>query len=155
MSDQRSESVASDDCRNIVEREHAKLIAAYYRGEIGRLMQQAEHWAANDYPLAVHHRLRKAQAYFQIVSLFERGGAGNENPFDVMRRVVDRGAGDKPHGTYPPSKELARYYDPAFVAALPPMPSRPASPPPESGTEQAPAPVKALPPAHVEPGGST
>lgn len=92
----------------------AALIVAYYRKEIGRLMHQAEHWAANNKPLAVHHRLHKADAYYQIVVLFERMGQHGQNPFDEMRRELARPCINPP-GIYPPSTDLYRYREPAFV----------------------------------------
>lgn len=98
------------------ERELAALIVTFYRGEIGRLMQQAEHWAANGKPLAVHHRLHKADAYFQIVALFEQFEQWDKNPFDEMKESIERGH-IKPLGTYPPSVDLNAYREPAFVVA--------------------------------------
>lgn len=96
------------------ERDLASLIARYYRQEIGCSMQQAEHWAKENYPLAVHHRVRDADSNYQIVSLCERFASWNENPFDVMRRAVARGL-LKPAGTYPPTAEIHAYRDPAFI----------------------------------------
>lgn len=108
-----------------IERECAELITAYIRREIGRLMHQAEHWAAEGYPLAVHHRLRTAQAYFQIEVLFDpaRQALGYAPGFDQIREALARPE-IKPPGAFPASAELHRYYDPAFVAALPAMPER-------------------------------
>lgn len=101
--------------REEVERECAALLAAYCRREIGRLMQQAEHWAENGKPLAVHHRLMKADDYYQIVSLMERDPAkGWRLPFDEIRRELARDP-IKPPGAYPPSAALYRYRDPRFV----------------------------------------
>jgi hypothetical protein len=95
----------------------ADLIARYFRAEIGRLMQQAEHWAENGKPLAVHHRLQKSDAYFQIVALFERHMRGEwGDSFDYMALHMDR-AQVKPHGAYPCSAELHRYNDVRFVVA--------------------------------------
>lgn len=103
--------------REIVEAECAALLAAYLRKEIGRLMQQAEHWAANDKPLAVHHRLMKADNYFQILALMEREPAkGCRLPFDEIRDSLKRPSIYEP-GAYPPSADLYRYRDPAFVVA--------------------------------------
>lgn len=96
------------------ERDLASLIATYYRQEIGCSMQQAEHWAKENYPLAVHHRVRDADSNYQIVCLCERFVSWNENPFDVMRREIARGL-LKPAGTYPPTAEIHAYRDPAFV----------------------------------------
>lgn len=92
----------------------ADLIARYYRHEIGRLMQQAEHWAENGAPLAVHHRVTKADNYYQIVVLFERFRQWNKNPFEVMRDTLARGH-MKPPGTWPPTMTIHRYRDPVFV----------------------------------------
>jgi hypothetical protein len=95
----------------------ADLIARYFRAEIGRLMQQAEHWAENGKPLAVHHRLQKSDAYCQIVALFERhmrGGWGDS--FAYMALNVDR-AEATPHCAYPCSAELHRDNDVRFVVA--------------------------------------
>ncbi|XUM21041.1 hypothetical protein ACRAVF_33925 (plasmid) [Bradyrhizobium oligotrophicum S58] len=97
--------------------EIAALIAAYYRREIGRLMQQAEHWAANDKPFAVHHRVTKADNDYQVVALFERHGKFDQDVFELMRAEL-AGQDIKPPGTYPPSAAINRYRDPAFVAAL-------------------------------------
>lgn len=96
------------------ERELADLIARYYRQEIGCCMQQAEHWAKENFPLAVHHRVRKADAYFQIVALCERFAEWNENPFDAMCDALKRGL-IKPPGTYPPTAEIHAYRHPTFV----------------------------------------
>ena len=104
------------------QRETADLIVRYYKNEIARLMHQAEHWAANDKPLAVHHRVLKADSYFQIVCLFERFATWNENPFDKMRSELESPT-EKP-GTYPPSIELNRYREPEFVAAILAKPKR-------------------------------
>lgn len=94
----------------------ATLIADYFRREIGRLMQQAEHWAAHDRPFAAHHRVMKADAYYQVVSLFGRHGKFEQDTFEIMQ--VELGAPEiKPPGVYPPSAELSRYRDPAYVAA--------------------------------------
>jgi hypothetical protein len=99
------------------ETEHAELIAAYYRREIGRLMHQAEHWAANDNPLAVHHRVTKADSYYQIVSLFERHGKFDQNVFAIMRDELAR-QDINPPGRFPPELPIHRYRDPAFAAAM-------------------------------------
>lgn len=96
------------------ERDLAALITSYYRQEIGCSMQQAEHWAKENYPLAVHHRVRDADSNYQIVALCERFASWNENPFDVMRREIARGL-LKPAGTYPPTAEIHAYRDPSFV----------------------------------------
>lgn len=87
----------------------AALIARYYRAEIGRLMGHAEHWHANGKPLAVHHRINKANAYFQVVHLME-----GEDPFGTMERELARPP-MKPPGAYPPSREIAQFSD-AVVA---------------------------------------
>lgn len=105
----------NDDLR--AEAECARLLAAYLRKEIGRLMHQAEHWAENGKPLAVHHRLMKADDYFQILVLMERDPAkGWKLPFDEIRADLER-PDIHPPGAYPPSADLYRYRDPAFVAA--------------------------------------
>lgn len=96
------------------ERELADLIARYYRREIGRLMQQAEHWARENYPLAVHHRVHSADAYFQIVAICERFAEWGENPFQKMREELSREP-IKPPGRYPPTAEIHAYREPAFV----------------------------------------
>lgn len=96
------------------ERELAALIARYYRREIGTLMQQAEHWAAENYPLAVHHRVTKADVYFQFVAFCERCGEFDENPFEKMRQDLARPP-IKPPGAYPASAEIHAYREPAFV----------------------------------------
>ncbi|PCG09692.1 hypothetical protein COA17_07510 [Sphingomonas ginsenosidimutans] len=103
--------------REAIEAECAALLAAYLRKEIGRLMQQAEHWATNGKPLAVHHRLMKADDYFQILVLMERDPAkGWKLPFDEIRESLKRPAIYEP-GAYPPNADLYRYRDPAFVVA--------------------------------------
>jgi hypothetical protein len=105
------------EASGMVERECAALLAAYIRKEIGILMHQAEHWAANGKPLAVHHRLMKADSYFQILVLMERGpGKGWKLPFDEIRASLARPEINPP-GAYPPSKDLYRFRDPAFVVA--------------------------------------
>lgn len=99
-----------------VEREAAALVAAYYRREIGVLMQQAQHWADNGKPLAVHHRVMKADHDFQIVALMERDPAkGWKPPFDEMRESLARPT-VYPEGPYPPSAELHAYRDACYVA---------------------------------------
>lgn len=97
-------------------RVYAKLIADFYRHEIGVLMHQAEHWRVRGKPLAVHHRLHKADSYYQIVVLFEAFASckSDDDPFLRMRAEIDR-APIYPPGEYPPSAELNRYRDPAFV----------------------------------------
>lgn len=94
---------------------HAKLIHDFYMREIGRLMQQAEHWAENDKPYAVHHRVNKANAYFQVAVLFDpaRRALGFDEPFSQMEKAI-ASAPIKPDGTYPPSADLARYASPDF-----------------------------------------
>lgn len=100
-----------------VENGLADLIVAFYEREIGRLMHQAEHWAANGAPAAVMHRLHKADAYFQIVCKFRRGIEGFEvRPFDEIRKSLTQDQITQP-GKYPPSADLHRYRDPEFVAA--------------------------------------
>lgn len=114
-----------DEGRAQIERECADLIARYYRREIGRLMHQAEHWAENGKPLATHHRLHKADSYFQIVSLMERDPAkGWKLPFDEIRHQLARQPLNPP-GTYPPTAELHRFRDASFVAALATTPADP------------------------------
>ena len=98
-----------------IEAECARLLACYLRREIGVLMHQAEHWAENGKPLAVHHRLMKADNYFQILVLMERDTTkGWKPPFDEVRARLERPDIYAP-GAYPPSKDLYRYRDPAFV----------------------------------------
>lgn len=101
-----------------IERQCAELIANYYRAEIGRLMQQAEHWAENGAPLATHHRVNKADSYFQIVCLMERDTAkGWKPPFEEIRDQLAKPP-MKQAGAYPPSPALHRYRDACYVAAL-------------------------------------
>lgn len=101
-----------------IERQCAELIANYYRAEIGRLMQQAEHWADNGAPLATHHRINKADSYFQIICLMERDTAkGWKPPFDEIRDQLAKPP-MKQAGAYPPSPALYRYRDACYVAAL-------------------------------------
>ena len=95
----------------------ANLVVSYFRREIGRLMHQAEHWAKNDKPLAVHHRVTQADAYYQVVSLFERHGKFDKNVFDIMRSEVAR-QDVFPPGQYPPSSEVNRYRDPVWAWAM-------------------------------------
>jgi hypothetical protein len=98
------------------ERDLAALIAKYYRREIGTVMQQAEHWAKENYPLAVHHRVMKADSYFQFVALCERFAEWGENPFEKMRHDLAREP-MKPPGTYPPTAEINLYRHPKYVVA--------------------------------------
>lgn len=99
------------------ELELAALTARYYRAEIGRLMQQAEHWMEKGYPLAVNHRVVKADNYFQIVALMEQNPTqGFPSPFETMRASLSIPLA-LPHGAYPPRAELHRFSDPVFVAA--------------------------------------
>ena len=93
------------------------LITAYFRREIGRLMHQAEHWAKHDKPLAVHHRVTKADAYYQVVSLFERHGKFDQDVFAIMRDEVNRQDIFAP-GAYPPSAYIHRYRNPTFVCEM-------------------------------------
>lgn len=96
-----------------------QLVHDYYRGEIGRMMQQAEHWAEPDkeLPLAVHHRLRKADEMFQVVAMFDptRLNRGHKDPFTSMADQMASPFWSKDWGAYPPSVELHRYRDPRFV----------------------------------------
>ena len=101
----------------MTEDQTATLIAEYFRREIGRLMQQAEHWASHDKPFAVHHRVTKADAYFQVVALFERHGKFDQDVFEIMRAEL-ASPEIKPPGAYPPSAAMNRYRNPAYVAAL-------------------------------------
>lgn len=113
------------DERAQIERECADLIARYYRREIGELMHQAAHWAEIGKPFATHHRLHKADSYFQIVSLMERDPAkGWKLPFDEIRHRLARQPLNPP-GTYPPTAELHRFRDASFVAALATTPANP------------------------------
>lgn len=96
------------------ERELADLIERYYRRKIGIEMQQAEHWADRNFPLAVHHRVIAADNNYQIVAMCERFRTFNENPFDAMRRELERPP-IKPLGTYPPSERLHAYRHPSYV----------------------------------------
>lgn len=100
-----------------IEAECASLLAQYLRKEIGELMHQAEHWAANGKPGAVHHRVMKADNYYQVVSLMERDPKkGWGLPFDEIREALSRPPVNPP-GVYPPSPDLHSYRDPLFVAA--------------------------------------
>ena len=106
------------EAETLSRKSHAKIIHEFYKREIGRLMQQAEHWAENGKPHAVHHRIRKADAYFQVVVLFDpaRRDLGFDEPFLQMERAI-ASAPVKPDGTYPPSAELARYASPDFFVS--------------------------------------
>jgi len=106
------------EVRATVEREMAAQVVAFYRGEIGRLMQQAQHWADNGKPLAVHHRLRKADAYFQVVCMFDRSEAQGWAPIGERLRVVDNPVKGQSHGAYPGGAALHRYRDPQYVSSL-------------------------------------
>jgi len=108
--EQMNRAVAAEKALAGKERELADLIARYLRQEIGSCMHQAEHWANKNHPLAVHHRVRKADAYYQIVTLFERC----DDPFGDIREALKRGL-MFPAGTYPPSADIHAYRDPAFV----------------------------------------
>ena len=100
------------------EDELAQLVAAYYRREIGRLMAQAEHWAKNNKPLAVHDRACSADNYFQIVVLMERDvSKGWKRPFDEMRDSLARPPIPEHIGAYPPSAEISAYRDPQHAVA--------------------------------------
>jgi hypothetical protein len=99
------------DLRDSVIEDDADALKTWLWAEIGRLMHQAEHWANNGRPHAVLYRLHKADAYYQIIALCDRG-----NPFKAMRTEVARQAQDVP-GAYPPSADLARYRDADFVAS--------------------------------------
>ncbi|HTK34598.1 MAG TPA: hypothetical protein VL358_04820 [Caulobacteraceae bacterium] len=96
----------------------AALIHAFYTREIGRLMQQAEHWAANGKPLAVHHRLQMADAFYQVAVRFEpsRRARGWPEPFSDIEASLKRPE-IKPPGQYPSSASLYRYSDVRFVVA--------------------------------------
>ncbi|WP_257164641.1 hypothetical protein [Bradyrhizobium sp. SRS-191] len=107
----------ADAAIRAVENAHAQLIATYFRREIGSLMQQAEHWAANGKPFAAHHRVTKADNYYQVVALFERHGLWNENTFDNIAADLAR-PDIKPPGAYPPAPALDRYRDPAYATAM-------------------------------------
>ena len=97
------------------EAELAALIVSYYQREIGELMRHAEHWAKENFPLAVHHRVTKADAYFQIVAQFERSaGTGFANPFEAIRSALEREPLFPP-GKYPPDRDIHAYRDPAFI----------------------------------------
>ncbi len=98
------------------EKDLADLTAAYYRREIGRLMQQAEHWKEEGKPLAVHIRLHRADSYYQVVSLMERTTREGKSPFDEMRRTLARPEVDV--GAYPWTKDMLPYYEPVGVAAM-------------------------------------
>lgn len=101
-----------------VEGECAALTARYYRREIGILMQQAAHWAEKDHPFAVHHRVNKADNFYQIVSLMERDPEkGRKPPFDEMRSALERST-IYPPGAYPPPADLHRYRDARFAVAV-------------------------------------
>lgn len=97
--------------------ELAALIHTYYMHQIGVMMHQAEHWAANGKPSAVNHRLHKADNYFQVAVLFDpaRRSSGWDDPFKQMRDELARPEINPP-GKYPPSRELFRYSDARFVA---------------------------------------
>ena len=107
----------------------AQLIHDYYTREIERLMHQAQHWHDEGrHPAAVHHRVTKADAYYQIVAFFDPAklALGWKDPFEQMSEALARPR-IKDQGTYPPSAELHAYRDPRFtaqklaeVAAMPP-----------------------------------
>jgi hypothetical protein len=108
--------------------EASQLLHDFYLREIGRLMQQAEHWAQNGKPLAVHHRIMDADAYFQVVVQFDpaRRKLGFGEPFANMADELSRQP-IKPLGPYPPSPVLHNYRNPLFVAsALAHQPPQPA-----------------------------
>ena len=110
-----------DDIPDTREREIADLITRYYRRKIGILMQQAEHWDAKGFPIAVHYRLHAADTYYQVVHLFERMAEGNGNPFEEMASDLSREP-IKPLGKYPPSKEMHdKYRDPRSSAFAQPV----------------------------------
>ena len=97
----------------IDEMDAAKLMANYLRREIGKLMQQAEHWDKEGVPLAVHHRMHVAEHHHQIICMLEGFGCGKDkNPFQMMREELARPPMKSP-GTYPASQEMHdKYYDP-------------------------------------------
>jgi len=99
--------------------EAAKLIHAYYQRQIGRLMQQAQHWHdEGGHPLAVHVRVTMADAYFQVANLFDpaQRALGWDDPFKRMQEELERPMA-KEEGKYPPSRELHAYRNPSFTAA--------------------------------------
>ena len=107
------------------------LIHRYYMRQIGKLMHQAQHWHENSRPFAVHHRVMKADAYFQVANLFDpkQRELGHKCPFEQMRNWLAL-AEKWETGSYPPSPELHRYRDPVHVVAL----STPTSQPPAAET---------------------
>lgn len=94
------------ELRAEIEAELSDLMFRYCQREIGRLLQQAEHWAPT-HPLAVHHRLMTADALYQIQVLFDPGRQANGWPpgFDQVRNAL-AAPEIYPPGKYPPSLEL-------------------------------------------------
>ena len=111
-------ALEAEPTRKQLEDEHAALIVDHYRCAIGRLMQQAQHWhEEGKHPLAVHHRVMKADSYYQIVALFGRDG-NRATGFEQIRHALNMPITRKDLGTYPPSPELHVYRDVAYVAKL-------------------------------------
>lgn len=98
---------------------HAKLITDYFNREISTLMHQADHWAKEGKPLAVHHRLATADSYFQVVTLFDLATKNSDryDPFEQMRKVLEAPRVG-PEGKYPPPRHLSKFYDPRFVCEV-------------------------------------
>lgn len=102
--------------RSRIEAELARLVALYYRREIGRMMHRAEHWAKNGKPLAVHYRVNAADIYYQVVALMERDPAkGWQPPFEAMREAIDKP--EQEPGVYPPSVEISAYRSARYAVA--------------------------------------
>ena len=118
----------------------ADLIHRFYMAEIGGLMHQAEYWAAHDGPAAVHHRLQKADAYFQIANLFDprQRALGWKDPFERMANDLARPPINPP-GAYPYSPKMHRYNDVHFVSAeLKRLTATPPAPSPDRGEVERP-----------------
>jgi hypothetical protein len=113
----RSNSTASSVGAD--ESEYDALIHRYIMRRIGQLMHQAEHWAEHRAPLAVHHRITMADAFYQIAVLFDekRLALGYPTPRKEMERWLDL-AEKWEMGAYPPSKEISSYRHPEHVALL-------------------------------------
>lgn len=103
------------EVQEALERRLAAVVAAYFERKIGVLMRQADHWLTEGKPLAVHHRVTKSNAYYQIVSLMQRFAQHGENPFETMRQDLAGPEHDTP-GAYPPNAAVHAFRDPCHAA---------------------------------------
>lgn len=103
------------EVQEALERRIAAVVAAYFERKIGVLMRQADHWLTEGKPLAVHHRVTKSDAYYQIVSLMQRFAQHGENPFETMRQDLAGPEHDTP-GAYPPNAAVHAFRDPCHAA---------------------------------------